>query len=148
MTCCAAQAWSGRACPEVFEEYLPSNSPVEEANRRAISYLTGPPYKAFSELLRFRVALGLPFVFLPNGLIDDCLGIVVGSLPAAVVADVHGNRDTAENITFVSPLLEGDLLIAPDQVANLAKNTALDVTWRAHDPQQPVRNYAGSLARF
>jgi hypothetical protein len=71
--------------------------------------------------------LGLPFVFLPNCLIDDCLGINVGGFPAAVVTDIHRNRDTAENVTFVRPLLKGDLLIAPDQAANLAKNAAWDV---------------------
>ena len=78
--------------------------------------------------------LWLLFVFLPNCLVDDCLGIIVGRLPATVVTGVHRNRDTAENVTFVCPLLKGDLLIAPDQAANLAKNAALEVIWRAHDP--------------
>ena len=71
---------------------------------------------------------------LPNCLIDDCLGIIGAGPPAAVVTDVHGNRDTAENVTFVCPLLKGELLITSDQVAYLAKNTAWDVIWRAHDP--------------
>ena len=72
---------------------------------------------------------------MPNCLINDCLGIIVAGLPAAVVTDIQGNRDTAENVTFVCPLLKGKLLITPDQAANIAKNTAWDVIWRAHDPK-------------
>jgi hypothetical protein len=61
---------------------------------------------------------------LPNRLIDDRLGVLIKGLPAAMVTDVRGNRDTTENVTFVCPPLERDLSIAPDQAAKLAKSTA------------------------
>jgi hypothetical protein len=106
-------------------------------------------------LERSCVTLRLPFVFLPNCLIDDCLGIIVAGLPAAVVTNVHRNRDTAENVTFVCPLLKGDLLITPDQLADLAKSTARDVIWRAHDPVNrsgttptASHNFSGSCVNY
>jgi hypothetical protein len=52
---------------------------------------------------------------------------MVPALQAAVVTGVHGNGDTTEDVTFVRTLLKVDPLIAPNDGADLAEDTALYV---------------------
>ena len=76
-------------------------------------------------------ASGKSLVFVPDCIFDNCLGITVTVFQTTVIADVQGNGDVTEGITFFGLLFERDLLIGSNDSPGLQKKQ-WSVSWDAY----------------
>jgi hypothetical protein len=65
---------------------------------------------------------------------------MVTAFQTTVIADVYGNGDVTEDITFFGLLFEGDLLIGSNDSAGFAKETVVCILGRVHAGLRSVMN--------